>query len=50
MHLGYVIVTIWLRNASENVPASNKIASLINAATDNVTSQCFYVKVLQIFR
>jgi len=48
MHLGYVIVKIW-RNASENVQASNKMASQINVATDNVTSQCFYVKVRQIF-
>jgi len=44
MHLGYVVVKICLRNASENVQASNKMASQINVATDNVTSQCFYVK------
>jgi len=39
-----------IRNASENVQASNKMASKINVATDNVTSPCFYVKVRQIFR
>jgi len=49
MHLGYVIVKIWRTNDSENVQASNKMASQINVATDNVTSQCFYVKVCQIF-
>jgi len=49
MHLGYVIVKIWRRNASENVQASNKMASQITVATDNVTSQCFYVNVRQIF-
>jgi len=43
MNLEYTIVKIWRRNASENVQASNKI----NVATDNVTAQCFYVKVHQ---
>jgi len=44
MNLEYVIVKIWRRNASENVQTSNKMGSQINVATDNVTSQCFYVK------
>jgi len=47
MNLEYVIVHIWRRNASENVQASNKMASQMNAATDNVTLQCFYVKMRQ---
>jgi len=48
MNLEYLIVKIWRRNASENVQASNKIASQMSVETDNTTSQCFYVKV-QIF-
>jgi len=32
---------IWRRSASENVQASNKMASQKNVATDNVTSQWF---------
>jgi len=48
MNLEYVIVKIWRRNASKNVQGSNKMTSQINVATDNVTSQWFYVKVLQI--
>jgi len=49
MNLEYVIVNIWRRNALENVQASNKMASQMNVATDNVTSQCFYVKVRSVF-
>jgi len=49
MHLGHVIVKIWRRNTSENVQASNKMASQINVVPDNVTSQFFYVKVRQMF-
>jgi len=49
MNLEYVIVNIWQRKASENVKASNKMASQMNVATDNLTSQCFNVKVSQIF-
>jgi len=45
MHLEYVIVKIWRRKALENDQASNKIASQMNVATDNMTTQCFYVKV-----
>jgi len=33
MNLVYVIVKIWQRNASENVQASNKMASQMNIAT-----------------
>jgi len=49
MNLEYAIVKIWRRNALENVQANNKMASQLNVATDNMTSQCFYVKVHQIF-
>jgi len=49
MNLEYTIVQIWRRNASENVQASNKIVSQMNVATDNLTSQCVYVKMRQIF-
>jgi len=49
MNLEYVIEKIWHRNASENVQASNKMASQMNVAADNVTSQCFYIKLCQIF-
>jgi len=49
MNLQYVIVKQWRRKASKNVQASNKMASQMNVATDNVTSQCFYVKAHQIF-
>jgi len=49
MNLEYVIVKIWPRKASENVQASNKMASQMNVATDNVTSQYFYAKMRQIF-
>jgi len=41
----YVIVKTWQRKASENVQPSNKLASQMNESTDNVTSQCFNVKV-----
>jgi len=47
MNLEYVIVKIW---RTEKVQASNKIASQINVATDNVMPQCFYVKVRTVFR
>jgi len=43
MNLEYVIVKLCHRKASENVQASIKMASQMNVAIDNVTSQCFYV-------
>jgi len=46
MNLEYVIVKL----KSENVQANNKMASPMNVATDNVTSQCFYAEARQIFR
>jgi len=33
----------------KNVQATNKMASQMNVATDNVTSQCFYAKVRHVF-
>jgi len=47
MDLEYIIVKIWQRKASH---ASNKMVSPMNVATHNVMSQCFYVKVHQIYR
>jgi len=48
VNLEYVLITR-RRKDLENVQASNKIASQMNVAADNVTSQSFYVKVRQIF-
>jgi len=39
----------WKGCFKEKVQASNKMASQMNVATDNVTLQCFYVKLCQIF-
>jgi len=45
MKLEYVI----LKYDEENGQVNNKIASQMNVVTDNVTSQCFYVKMRQMF-
>jgi len=45
MNLEYVIVKIWQRKTLENVQISKTMASQMNIATDNVTSQSFCVKV-----
>jgi len=49
MNLEYVIIKICQRKHLKNVQARNKMASQMNVATDNVMSQCFYIRVWQIF-
>jgi len=49
LNLEYVIVKLWRRKDSENVQASNKMAPHLDVTTDKVKSQCFYVKMRQIF-
>jgi len=48
MNLEYTIVKTCRKPALENVQTSNKMASQMNVATNNVTSQFFFVTMHQM--